>query len=291
LEVGVTTIAVIGDIGGHRTHLRQAIAALGTSPLTTTLLSGADPPEIPADLTIVQVGDLIDRGPDSPGVLRDVDWYLRHQPDQWIQLIGNHETQYLPGRPRFWHEHLPPEDAKLLRGWWESGTMGVAAGVLAEAGEEMLITHAGLTCHAWWELGHPTSAAQAASWLNGRPEPLIWQSRMIAIDRYAGPIWAEAGWELYLPWLEYDQQGGLVPFHQAHGHSSIVQYQRRGWRAPGRVQRRASVDWSARLTQVRIGGRIFHGVDPKHDYQGAAQWKPLLLPGATLLAAPLLSAG
>jgi len=48
-------------------------------------------------------------------VLAIVDGYLRRQPDQWIQLVGNHEGQYLPGGTRFWPEELSPIDSRLLR--------------------------------------------------------------------------------------------------------------------------------------------------------------------------------
>jgi hypothetical protein len=34
---------------------------------------------------------------------------------------------------------------------------------------------------------------------------------------------------------------------------------------------------------VRIGGRTFTGVDPKHGRGGAAQWRPLVLADAEVL--------
>src|ERR1700755_2285929 len=80
-------VAVIGDVGGHLLELEAALASLGAT--------GGDH-RLPDDLTVVQVGDLIDRGPDSAGVLDLVDRYLDNQPAQWVQLIGNHEAQYLP---------------------------------------------------------------------------------------------------------------------------------------------------------------------------------------------------
>ncbi|WFE98601.1 metallophosphoesterase [Micromonospora sp. WMMD964] len=43
---------------------------------------------------VIQVGDLIDRGPDSAGVLAFV-WQRLADSRRWIQLIGNHESQYL----------------------------------------------------------------------------------------------------------------------------------------------------------------------------------------------------
>jgi hypothetical protein len=42
--------------------------------------------------------------------------------------------------------------------------------------------------------------------------------------QYLPGLWAEAGWELHEPWLEYHARGGFVPFGQIHGHSAIVRY-------------------------------------------------------------------
>ena len=68
-------IAVIGDVGGHLGHLRAALIALGAD---------GDDLRLPSDLTVIQVGDLVDRGPDSSGVLDLVGRLLDDQPEQWI---------------------------------------------------------------------------------------------------------------------------------------------------------------------------------------------------------------
>jgi len=60
----------------------------------------------------------------------------------------------------------------------------------------------------------------------------------------------------------------------------VVRFAERMWRCPGRVRLRATVDWEARHTRVRIGGRTFTGVDPKHGRTGAQRWQPLVLEGA-----------
>ena len=99
----------------------------------------------------------------------------------------------------------------------------------------------------------------------------------------AGPLWAEAGTEVYEPWMRWYAMGGMVPFDQAHGHSSLVHYPDRSWRCPGRVRERAQVDWGARLVRTRIGGRVFHAVDPKHGKSGADRWQPLILDDARLV--------
>jgi hypothetical protein len=269
--------AVIGDVGGHLGQLQAALVSLGAR---------SDDLRLPDDLTVIQVGDLVDRGPDSPGVLDLVGRYLEDQPAQWIQLIGNHEAQYLPGGTRFWREPLTDHDAERLCRWWETGRLQVAAAVRTVDADEVLLTHAGLTVDAWRHLDEPMTATTAALLLNERPEPLIWLGDGFTTDSIAGPLWAESGSELYEPWMAYYDEGGFVPFDQAHGHSSIVSFEDQLWRCTGRVRQRATVDWAARLVSVRIGGRRFTGVDPKHGRFGAAQWRPLVLDGADVLVGP-----
>jgi hypothetical protein len=273
-------VVVIGDVGGHPDQLRDAVAWAGGHGQHLAL---------PDDVVVVQLGDLVDRGPDSGGVLRLVSRHLDRQPTQWVQLAGNHESQYLPGGTAFWPERLDDADARLLGQWWGQRTMQVAAAVQTADGEDMLITHAGLTVACWQELGEPMTAVSAARLLNDRPEPLLWRGGSMAVDRSAGPLWAEAGWELHEPWLEHYHRGGFVPFGQIHGHSSIVDYTERSWRCPGRVRQRATVDWAARHVRVRVGGRLIIGVDPKHGRRGAPHWAPLDLPDATMLS-PLTTA-
>ena len=104
-------------------------------------------------------------------------------------------------------------------------------------------------------------------------------------DGKSGPLWAEAGSELYGEWLSFHATGGFVPFGQIHGHSQIVGFRDRSWRVAGRIRQRTTVDWEARHVRVRAGGRVLIGVDPKHGRSGAASWRPLELDGATVLFA------
>ncbi|MGI5243941.1 metallophosphoesterase [Dactylosporangium sp. CA-139066] len=250
----MATIAIIGDVGGCLEQLARAVADLE---------SAGDP-----DTVIIQVGDLVDRGPDSAGVLAYV---AARPPRQWIQLAGNHEAQYVGAEP-FWPVPLAAADAALLRDWWLRDRLRVAAAVRTADGEDLLVTHAGLTATAWAELGEPVTAATAAGLLNTRPEPLLW-----AAD---GPLWAEAATKLYPSWL---QIGPPMPFSQVHGHSAIVDYGRRAWRCRERIQQRSTVDWEARHTFTRTGGARFVGVDPRHGARGAPVWSPLILREAVVL--------
>lgn len=54
------TVAVIGDVHGQLTALRELLVSLGADGNTC---------ELPHDLVIVQVGDLVHKGPDAPGVM------------------------------------------------------------------------------------------------------------------------------------------------------------------------------------------------------------------------------
>lgn len=258
-------VAIVGDVGGHPDQLRRALDMLG-----------ADDVRLPADLTVVQVGDLVDRGPDSMAVLSIVARLLDENPRQWIQLAGNHESQYLPGGEVFWPEPLSWEGVTLLRQWWADGRLRVAAAVRTADGDELLAVHAGLTVPSWQQLGSPMSAVQAAESLNERPD-VIWQVGSHARDEHSGPLWAESGAALHEPWMSYS---GIVPFGQIHGHSSVVHFGEHRWRCTGRVRQRSAVDWDARHVRVRIGGRVFIGVDPRHGRNGAAHWQPLIFDNA-----------
>ncbi len=73
-------IWAIGDIHGHSKHLKQLLDYL---------------PPAPGD-TIVFLGDTIDRGPDSAGVLRQI--HQLRQTHEVIFLRGNHEAMLLQAR-------------------------------------------------------------------------------------------------------------------------------------------------------------------------------------------------
>ena len=149
-------VALFGDVGAHAEQLRAALVDLGADPVTL---------ELPADLTVVQVGDLIHRGPDTPGSIAIARAAMARQPDQWVQLAGNHESYYLTP-PRFhWPERLPEDDLETLYEWWRTRRMRVATSVeIVGESCRYLVTHAGLTEGFWRHfIGMPGDAATAAS--------------------------------------------------------------------------------------------------------------------------------
>jgi hypothetical protein len=258
--------AVIGDVGGHTEDLRRELARLGADP---------DTGRLPDDLTVIQVGDLIHRGPDSAGVVELVDGYLRQQPQQWIQLVGNHEAQYLRAPAFDWPERLEGPVVETLRRWWADGQM-LAAVSVATPDETFLVTHAGLTRGFWHavldRLVVAESVAAALNSLIGNHEDVLFNAgHMLARrkpDPMAGPIWAAAATELVPSWI-----GSRMPFSQIHGHASIFDWQQRRFRGPDEVTRVTDVDEEAKHeTSTLEGGRII-GIDPGHSARAQDSWR------------------
>jgi serine/threonine protein phosphatase 1 len=71
---------VVGDIHGRRAQLDGLLKALPRDEVSDTL---------------VFLGDLIDRGPDAPGVVCDVIELQRSNPEHVVVLRGNHEQMML----------------------------------------------------------------------------------------------------------------------------------------------------------------------------------------------------
>jgi hypothetical protein len=265
-------VAVVGDLGGHLEDLTAELVRLGADPASGRL---------PDDLTVVQVGDLVHRGPDSEGVVALVDHHLQTQPDQWVQLVGNHEAQYL-AEPLFeWPERLSPQAEATLRRWWSSGLMRVAASVTT-AQEDYLVTHAGLTAGFWRDvLGGPDDVREAARLLNAlagsqeaelfRPGHMLSGRRP---TRAAGPVWAAAATELVPGWAHRP-----LPFSQVHGHSSLYDWSQQRFRASAGLIRVTRLDAEAKHETTTLDGGRLVGVDPGHGRRPVRPWRALELRG------------
>lgn len=262
-----TRVAVIGDIGGHADALRAELVRLGADP---------DTGRLPDDLVIVQVGDLVHRGPESDRVVADVDQLIREQPARWLQLVGNHEALYLR-RPAFdWPQRLGDQAVATLRRWWDTGRMRAAVALRTEA-EPYLVTHAGVTVGYWQDdLGAPATAAEAADRLNelaGRGDERLFRAgEMLGGGRphpAAGPLWAAASTELVPGWLRV-----RAPFSQLHGHTSLFDWDRGAFRADAAVAGRTTLDAAARHETTGLeGGCVVVGVDPGHGVRPGGPWR------------------
>lgn len=265
-------VAMLGDVQGRLDVLVDALARLGVS-------LDSDWPEY---LVVVQVGDLVHRGPSSAAVVALVDELIGRSDGRWIQLIGNHEATYLPsGR---WHvpndEHLPDETIATIRRWHERGMAQLAVAV-----EDVLVTHAGLTHHRWDRLNRPANAAEAADAINAElradPEAAFRAGWMLAgssaADADPGVTWTHTTRELYPGW----QRAEVVPFGQVHGHLSAFKWNSNRWDhfTPTELRRTATVDRESRHLTVLIGGKPFTGVDPGLGPHSSRGLVPLVLDG------------
>lgn len=259
--------AVIGDVGGHVDVLRDELQRLGVDP---------DSGRLPTGLTVVQVGDLIHRGPDSEGVVHLVDRFLRNDPERWVQLIGNHEAQYVHQRAFEWHERLASDTADMLREWWSQGLMK-AAYAFDGGGQHYLITHAGLTAGFWRTmLKSPRKADAAADALNAligkRRSPLFEAGLTLGQAKphpNAGPLWASAPHELVPGWLHAQP----LPFSQIHGHTSVFDWHLREFRCPDDVRHCTTVNSFAKHETSRLRGGVIIGVDPGHGRSPVPPWR------------------
>ncbi len=281
-------VAIIGDIGGHRDELMTELRRLGADEQSGRL---------PAELTVVQVGDLVHRGPDSEGVVTLVDAYLDEQPAQWIQLVGNHEAQYLRPPVFEWPERLGDDAADTLRSWWSDRAMVAAAAIDAD-GEQLLVTHAGLTAGFWRAaLDAPASAADAARALNSFPgthdDVLFTAGHMLGSGRdaevanlAAGPVWAATATELVPSWLAEAQP---APFGQVHGHSAVTDWRSGEVRAAREIASLVHADRDAAHETVLLphGGARIVGIDPGHGRRAHRPWSALVLENARVLEPPV----
>lgn len=292
-----SVVAVIGDVGGHSHELRRLLEDLGVnfdiSPSHRPAGLAWEDVDVdwPTGLTVVSVGDLIHRGPDSLGVLVLINRLL--EAGHWRQVVGNHEQLYVD-RPVFgWNETLEEHGQQLLNAWWADGRMMPGVAVLDGAGEQHLVTHGGLTAGFWaYVLDHPATAEDAAKRLAAAGEDgSLWRPGLMLgynQDLAAGPVWAEAAGEVLASWVS-SGPGMPAPFHQVHGHSSSFDWLRNEWRYDidqqlARVPYVSlDADHAKRHVVATVCGSRIVGIDPCHLVAPAPVWSPLLLEGARVL--------
>ncbi len=270
-------ICVFGDIQGWAQRLDDALGALGAD---------VDAGVLPDNLVVVQVGDLVHKGPDSAGVLAIVDRFLAGSPGRWLQLIGNHETVYLGGS-RFWTHEIAPHLQADLRRWLEEGELRVAVALRTTELGDVLVTHGGLTRWKWEDLGRPESAAAAARLLDDElrehPERALASGTMLwgTPTRNVGVVWAEASTELLWSW-----DAELLPFSQIHGHTSCFRWGRGTWNphVPDRMKAAARLDRERRHEHFDWpDGAGIVGIDPGYTTKNAAvPLAPLTIEGVVL---------
>jgi len=246
-------VAVIGDVGGHVEELRRELRSLGTSHTGV----------LPDDLIVIQVGDLVHRGPDSEGVIRLVDYYMNTCPDQWIQLLGNHEVHYLRPNTFMWLDRIGYLEQRILKKWWREEKLDAAVAVETDE-EDFLVTHAGVTEKFWREHLHaPPTASEAARRINNLArtgcETLYGGGAMLgAPNPMVGPIWASRNDELVPGW-----EGTTLPFSQVHGHSG----------SHGESDHPTTTyDPELHHEETHLPGGRLIGIDPGHLAEATPMW-------------------
>lgn len=270
-------VAIIGDVGGHHDELYAALVTLGMNPS-----SG----ELPDDLTVVQVGDTIHRGPMSEQVVHLIDHILHTQREQWAQIVGNHEQLYVAEPVFEWNETINDEAAETLRQWWATGLMSPAVAVQTDSGADWLITHAGLTTGFWRRIGSPVTASDAAAAINAVDRDphrgALWRAGAMLNWReptlQAGPVWASAPTELLPGWCGPNAEA--LPFHQVHGHSCELDWGTGRHYGNAHVAQAVSVDNVRRHVIALAGDHVIVGVDPNHGARPAPSWAPFVIHGA-----------
>lgn len=259
--------AVFGDVSGHHEPFRDGLATVGVD---------LDAATMPTDLTVIQVGDLIHKGPDSTRIVICVQRMLNKYPGRWIQLLGNHEGQYLGGEP-FWRQQIDDHIVKALQLWVEDGMAKMAHAINTVNYGPALVTHAGLTRTLWELIGAPEDAQIAAERLNkildDHPNLAFESGIMLSGGgRNPGVAWTEPTTELWPSWEDAE-----MPFAQVHGHASGWWWGRKEWSrsAPMSFRRNDShVDQQLRQLRVQAGGNVIIGIDP--GYGQYAPGRPLL---------------
>lgn len=254
---------VLGDIGGQVDIFEQALRSIGIN--TETLI-------VPHYITLIQVGDVI-RLHDSPKLdsakaLDIADRLKKNNPDNYIQLWGNHEYGALqwrvPGSGWKIDNVLRNKLTNGMRGWFDAGDTTVAVAV-----GETLITHAGLTNGYWKQIGSPSSAQEAAEILNADSPNVLGQRNMAPhgylLNRYTEEmdtnyLWAESAMETYPSWLLSEDE---MPFDQVHGHDTPYDHNYSVLKPHTKrvVAENLRVDKPNRRTILQVGDRTITCVD------------------------------
>lgn len=89
-------LVVVGDVHGCPSCLQTTLYVNGVVDVNGHWIAG--------NRTVVQLGDLIGRGPDDPGVInyvQQLEMEAEIAGGEWVQLIGNHEYMELNGDFRY----------------------------------------------------------------------------------------------------------------------------------------------------------------------------------------------
>lgn len=292
------TYAVFGDVHAHFQPLFQALVHLGWDSETL---------RIPHNLTIIQLGDLIHKGPFTNEIIAFVDAIIATNNDddtcgQWVQLMGNHESQYFEGTPKFWPFECNMHSIDTMARWLREGNMKFHYVIEQAEGKPYVVSHAGINPF-WYYRSEPffkfdaqgieltpevfsdyrstQTVERFSSWLDELVKapavPSIPGSMLTGkLNTKAGPVWAETVREVYSAWRDAD-----VPFHQIHGHVAPFTWKVQKFfpTTPDIIRKELRLfKQKRRSLWVNTDGTEFYGVDNGFDsHADLERMRPLLL--------------
>lgn len=212
---------VFGDTGGHFTQLYNGLIDIG---MTQDYV-------LPKNTTIVHCGDLVHKGPASMEILHMIDEVKEKNPDQWVQIIGNHEAQYLGGIVFKHVGVLDEEGTGILKRWDIEGflkftyTIPATALITTESDtyrtdKPIVVSHSGISRPFWDKflaIYDPSSYNEIIRGLN--PEDKYMYGFMVEGTEYdpfkpTGTTWSHGIHESWLQWDEHQD----ITFNQIVGH-------------------------------------------------------------------------
>lgn len=278
-------VAIFGDIGGQAELFEQGLIDIGCDPK-----SGY----VPEGMTVIQVGDLIDRGPDSDGAFEIARSMLLSE--RYIQLVGNHEAQHLGG-PKFItpgsKSELSGPKIRALKDLRKKGYLHMGVGIVTEYfdnddnyyKDEYLITHGGLGVRFWQRyLAGETDLEKMVGSLNGLGSRAYDAGGLLGYRKsIAGPCWPLIWDEVMAEWIQYHwTTNKVMPWHQVFGHGSIVY-----WYGPNEgkyksihpdfVDNVSVINKESRISAVSYEGKHFYQVDPGYGVYSSWVAKPMVL--------------
>lgn len=280
----MTKYYVFGDTGGHFRQLKAGLQEIGYDPITHKL---------PEDVVVVHCGDLLHKGPNSGAVIFMVNRIMEQNPGQWIQLLGNHEYQYLGGIP-FWREVIDPEAIETLQRWYFEGKVRNAYAITEPAEfhnlvvskrgyqtpqKPIILTHAGITRQYWNKfLKSETDVATVVRMLNnfnpnqiGTPGAIIGSGNTTEFP--AGPVWALSVEEVWDSW----QSQLTVPFIQIHGHTTPYAHDLGRWFSRDKeFTKNSKVNPERKTVVTTVSDSIQIAIDPGYNKQAPLEPQPAL---------------
>lgn len=262
---------VMSDTGGWLPQLLNSFDELGINAEESTM---------PPDLRVLHCGDLIHKGPFSSQLLAIVTGLMVRNPGQWIQLMGNHEAQHIPGAPRFWNCDCSPSDVGLMNLLLEEHMMKPTHAIVDMDSDfnvpghpdlrvptvEILFSHGGLTGGFWdWATNAEQDVEEVSCKLNAMPiQEITVPGIMLGENRPAsrvGPVWAVGNTEVFQSWRGMGATD--MPFTQFHGHTTSYSYDwRKWWPGLDQFKRSTVLVPDSRAVVTELNNNLMLGVDP-----------------------------